>query len=170
MTKLYVISKSDLKKLASRQLSNNRSFVVTKSDLKKLASGQLSSRQSFAVLDGEELDLDEYSSGYSSGIRSFAVLNAEESDLDERAKPAGGHPSTYLYFAMLYLGLFIGFLIATIAADMSSKKHLVFLAGTILFGLVSLFSWIWWYIKTRQHIPDEHMKELPTYDDALQID
>jgi len=151
MTKLYVISKSDLKKLAGGQLSNNRSF---------------------AVLDGEELDWDKLADGHPSGKRSFTVLDGEELYLDKRAKRTGGHPSIQFYFAMLYLGLFIGFLITTLAVDMSTNKHkhMIFIAGTILFGVVALFLFIWWWTTNSQHVPNEPIKKMPTYEDVVQID
>jgi len=118
-------------------------YVVSKSDLKKLASGR------------------------SSGNRSFAVSNGEELDLDKRAS---GHSSIHLIFAMLYLGLFIGFLITTIAVDMPTNKHTVFIAGTILFGAVSLFLLIWWWIATKVNVLLKGIKKWPTYEDTVQID
>ena len=145
-------------------------YVVSKSDLDKLARGRSSSNRSFALLDGEELDLDELAGGHSSSHRSFAVLDGEELYLDERAKRASGPSSMHLSFAMLYLGLFIGFLITTIAVDMSTNKHTVFIVGTILFGAVSLWLWIWWWFATKQCIPRERIQKWPTYEDAVQID
>ena len=146
MTKLYVISKSDLKKLSSGQSLNNRNF---------------------AMLDGEELDLEKLASGQLSSNRSFTVLDKAELDSAEHVKRAGGNLSIYFYFSMLYLGLFIGFLIATIAVDMPHRKHIVFVIGTILFGAVSLLLLIWWWL-----ITDKEIKPQPTYtaEDAVQID
>ena len=142
-------------------------YVVSKSDLKKLASGRSSGNRSLALLDGEELGLDKRASGRSSGNRSFAVSNGEELDLDKRAS---GHSSIHLIFAMLYLGLFIGFLITTIAVDMPTNKHTVFIAGTILFGAVSLFLLIWWWIATKVNVLLKGIKKWPTYEDTVQID
>ena len=147
-------------------------YVVSKSDLKKLAGSRLLSDRSFSVVDGEELDLDKLASGHLSDKQSFAVVDEAELNSNERAKLNSGHPSKYLYFSMLYLGLFIGFLITTIAVDMSTNKHkhLIFIVGTILFGAVALFLFIWWLMIYRQHIPHEQIKELPTYEDVVQID
>ena len=170
MTKLYVVSKSDLDKLARGRSSSHRSLALLDGeelDWDKRASGRSSGNRSFAVLNGEELDLDELASGPYSSNLSFAVLTGEESDLDERAS---GPSTIHLSFAMLYLGLFIGFLMTTIAVDMPNNKHTVFVAGTIVFGAVSLWLWIWWWFATKRNIPPKKIEKWPTYEDAVQID
>ncbi len=148
----------------------NKLYVISKSDLKKLSKGKLSNNRRFSVLNGEELDLEKIANDNLPGNHSFAVLNKAELDLDERVKSAGSHSSIHLYFAMLYLGLFIGFLIALIAVDMPSRKHMVFIGGTILFGAVTLFLFILWWIITKRNGPDKQMQELSTCDDTVQFD
>jgi len=170
MTKLYVVSKSDLKKLAGGRSSSNRSFAVLNGeelDLDERAIGPSSSNRSFAALDGEELYLDERASAPSSSNRSFVVLDGEELDVDEHASE---HSVVHLSFAMLYLGLFIGFLITTIAVSMPNNKHTVFVIGTIVFAAVSLWLWIWWLFTTKRNIPPKKIQKLPTYEDTVQID
>ncbi len=145
-------------------------YVVSKSDLKKLAKSDLSSKPSYSMLDGEELDIDKLSNSNLTSNRSFAVLNKAEVDSGESIKPVNRHSLIYLCFALLYLGLFIGFLIALIAVDMPSRKHTVFIVGTLLFGAVSLALFIWWWMRTSKDIPQKQIQELPTYDDTVQFD
>ena len=143
-------------------------YIVSKSDLEKLARGRSLSNRSFAVLD-EESDLDEVTDGHLSDNQILAVLNREDTVLGKRVS---GRSLTHLFFSMLYLGLFIGFLITTIAVDMPSNKHKVFLAGTILFGAVSLCLFIWWMSEWYRYRYKcmKVVKELPTYDATIQFD
>jgi hypothetical protein len=149
MTKLYVISKSDLKKLGKSNVASNRSL---------------------ATLDGEELDLDKLANANLSSNRSFAVLDRAELDSGERVKHTSRYSSVFLNFAMMYLGLFIGFLIALIAVDMPFRKHVVFIIGTLLFGVIFLVLFIWWWTITYRDVPHKKIQESPTYDDTLQWD
>jgi hypothetical protein len=146
----------------------NKLYVISKPDLKKLATkGKLSNNRSFSVLDGEELDLEKLANDNLSDNRSFAVLNKAELDSGERVKPVRHHATIHLYFAMLYLGLFIGFLIALMAVNMPSRKHTVFIIGTILFGAISLALFIWWWMRNYKDIQPQPTY---TYDDVIQID
>ena len=164
---IFIVSKSDMKKIARGGKPSNRSFVVLDGEeigLNKRISGYSGGTPSLDVVS-EELDLREGAGGYSSDNQIFAVLNEEESNLDER--PGAKFP-THLAFAILYLGLFIGFLITTIAVDMASNKHKVFLTGTILFGAIALCLFMWWLGEQYKCI--KQIENLPTHDETVQID
>ena len=145
--------------------------VVSRSDSKKFAGSRLSGKRNFVVLDGEELDLNKRVSSHSSGNWIFAIVNEEEEELDLDERPSSHSPiqfSIHILYAMLYLGLSIGFLITTIAVDMPSNKLRVFIAGTVIFGAVFLFLLIWWW--TKYNTPPKQTKKLPNHDEGLQID
>jgi hypothetical protein len=137
--------------------------VVSKSDLDELGDGHLPRYRTLRMLYGEELDLDELARGHSSSIRDFVVLYGKESDLAELASNA----SNNRFFAMLYSGLFIGFLIPTILIDMPTNRYKLFLAGTIMFGAVALWCWVRWWMavkaeKTKLKNLLKRMRKWPT--------